>query len=215
MLTIALAASPARAGQALVTAVLLALALSAADTSAQVSDADARAAEAVVARLHRGLVELSASEPDASLDIRFDRLRPLIAATHDLPYIAELAIRRQWRDLAGADRDRFVAAFERLSVMTYASRFAAVDASAFTLVGSAHARSGRIEVNATIARRDGGDVTLDYTLQQRDGAWLIVNVLADGVSDLALKRAEYRRILADGTLDDLIERLNDQTDELR
>ncbi len=194
---------------------LLAVSFIAAGASAQVSDADARAAEAVVARLHRGLVEVSAREPDASLDTRFERLRPLIARTHDLPYIAELAIRRQWRDLAAADRERFAAAFERLSVMTYASRFSAVDANAFTILGSAEAGSRRIEVNAAIARSGGGDITLDYTLQERDGAWMIVNVLADGVSDLALKRAEYRRILDDGTLDDLIDHLADQADELR
>ena len=74
--------------------------------------------------------------------------------------------------------------------MTYASRFSAVDANTFTILGSAEAGSRRIEVNAAIARSGGGDITLDYTLQERDGAWMIVNVLADGVSDLALKRAQ-------------------------
>ena len=193
---------------------LLALPLFAVDASAQVSNADAHAAEAIVARLHRGLVEVSASEPELSLDMRFERLRPLIGETHDLRYIAELAIRREWRGLAAMDRERFATAFERLSVMTYASRFSAVDANAFTILGSADAGSGRIEVNAAIAARDGRDIPLDYTLQERDGAWTIVNVIADGVSDLALKRAEYRRVLADGSLDDLIDHLNGQADDL-
>ncbi len=216
-----LGASPAaRAADVLAAGMLLAVSFLAASASAQVSDGDAPAAEAVVARLHRGLVEASSSEPDASLDTRLERLRPLIAGTHDLPYIAELAIRRQWRDLAAADRERFAAAFERLSVMTYVSQFSAVDANAFTIVGSADAGSRRIEVNATISRGDGGDggdggdITLDYTLQERDGDWMIVNVLADGVSDLALKRAEYRRILDDGTIDDLIDHLSAQANDL-
>jgi hypothetical protein len=39
--------------------------------------------------------------------------------------------------------------------------------------------------------------------------------LADGVSDLALKRAEYSRILADGTIDDLIEHLERQIADLQ
>lgn len=210
-----LAGNRTRAAHGAVAVVLLGLALCAADASAQVFDADARAAEAVVESVHRGLVEVSASEPDASIDRRFERLQSLIPGTHALPYIAELAIRRQWRDLAAADRERFVAAFVRLSVMTYASRFTAVDTNAFTILGSADAGSMRIEVNATIAVPDGDNVTLDYTLQERDGAWMIVNVLADGVSDLALKRAEYRRVLDDGTIDDLIDHLNARADELR
>ena len=57
-------------------------------------------------------------------------------------------------------------------------------------------------------------MTLDYTLHDRRGAWQIVNILADGVSDLALKRAEYRRFLTDGTIDDLIAQLVEQTDNL-
>ena len=209
-----LAVSRIRAAHGLVAGMFLALPLFAASASAQVSNTDAHAAEAVVARLHRGLVEVSASQPELSLDMRFERLRSLVAETHDLPYIAELAIRREWRVLAATDRERFAAAFERLSVMTYASRFSAVDANAFAILGSADAGSGRIEVNAAIAGRDGRDIPLDYTLQERDGAWTIVNVVADGVSDLALKRAEYRRVLADGSLDDLIDRLNDQAGDL-
>ena len=54
---------------------------------------------------------------------RYRALEPLIVATHDLPYIAEFALRRQWGSLAEDDRQRFVAAFQRLSVMTYAARF--------------------------------------------------------------------------------------------
>ena len=203
-----------RSARVLFAGVLLAVSLPAANTAAEVSERDAQAAEAVVASLHRGLVDVSASEPNASVEQRFDRLHPLIAETHDLPYVAELTIRRQWRDLTAAERERFVAAFERLSVRTYASRFASVDENVFTIVGSGDAGSARIEVNATIARREGGDVTLDYTLHNRDGAWRIVNILADGVSDLALKRAEYRRILADGTIDDLVDYLTRRGDDL-
>ena len=45
--------------------------------------------------------------------------------------------------------------------------------------------------------------------------WKIVNILADQVSDLALKRAEYSRVLGSGTIDDLIGELESQADELR
>ena len=81
-----------------------------------------------IASLQQGLIAASRS---ASIDERFRTLEPLIAATHDLPYIAEFALRRLWSTLAEADRRRFVAAFERLSVMTYAARFKAVGADAF------------------------------------------------------------------------------------
>ena len=37
---------------------------------------------------------------------------------------------------------------------------------------------------------------VDYILGQGKEGWRIINVLADGVSDLALKRVEYRSILS-------------------
>ncbi len=65
-----------------------------------------------------------------------------------------------------------------------------------------------------IARQAQPDVSLDYMLEQKDGAWRIINIIADGVSDLALKRAEYQRILGAGSLDDLIKELEAQTARL-
>ena len=99
--------------------------------------------------------------------------------------------------LSEADRARFVAAFERLSVMTYASRFKTVTADTFkaaepTRGGGSRAGHGR---DRPSERRD---VTLEYLLQRRGGEWKIINIIADGVSDLALKRAEYQRMLARG-----------------
>ena len=170
--------------------------------------------EATVASLHRGLVTASQSAPGASVDARYRTLEPLIEKTHDLGYIAEFALRKQWPMLSEADRQRFVMAFEKLSVMTYASRFKNVSASTFKSAGPATIESGRAHVLTAIARQGQPDVSLDYMLEQKDGAWRIINIIADGVSDLALKRAEYQRILGSGSIDDLIKELEAQTARL-
>jgi phospholipid transport system substrate-binding protein len=70
-------------------------------------------------------------------------------------------------------------------------------------------------VLTAIARHGQPDVSLDYMLEQKDGAWRIINIIADGVSDLALKRAEYQRILASGSIDDLIRELETQSARLQ
>jgi phospholipid transport system substrate-binding protein len=118
--------------------------------------------------------------------------------------------------LSAADRERFVVAFERLSVATYASRFKNVTAATFASTASAAAAdNGRMQVATQIARPNAAAVSLEYLLQQHDGSWKIINIVADGVSDLALKRAEYQRILTGGTLDDLIKELDAQTARLQ
>jgi phospholipid transport system substrate-binding protein len=171
--------------------------------------------EATVATLHRGLVELALEEPNADLEWRYRALEPLIKATHDLPYIAEFALRRQWAGLGEPDRARYIAAFERLSIMTYASRFKNVTADTFKPASAPQVEADRARITAAIARQNDSDVTLDYQLQRRGDEWKIINIIADGVSDLALKRAEYQRILQTGTIDDLIRQIEAQTSALR
>ncbi len=171
---------------------------------------------ATVQSLQRGLIDVAQQSPQATVDERYQALEPLIVGTHDLPYIAEFVLRRQWPMLGEADRARFIATFRRLSVMTYAARFANVGPETFRAVASADAtESGRAQVTTGIARAGGTDVPMEYLLQQGSGGWRIINIVADGVSDLALKRAEYQRILATGSLDTLIAELEAQTERLR
>jgi phospholipid transport system substrate-binding protein len=170
---------------------------------------------ATIATLQQNLIAVASGPSSATIEQRYRALEPVIVATHDLPYIAEFALRRQWSSFNEADRQRFVAAFQRLSVMTYAARFKAVGADTFRAIAAQPAdSSGRVLVSTAVARAGQPDVRLEYLLQQGEQGWRIINVVADGVSDLALKRAEYQRVFTTGGLDGLIAELESQTKRL-
>ena len=95
--------------------------------------------------LHGGLINLSLAEEAGNLTERAERLEPLIAATHDLHYIAEFTIRRHWASLSDEEAAAFVQTFRRLSVMTYASRFVAVSGDTFDIQESRLLDSGRMD----------------------------------------------------------------------
>jgi phospholipid transport system substrate-binding protein len=146
---------------------------------------------------------------------RYRALAPVIVATHNLPYIAEFALRRQWSSLSDSDRQRFIAAFEQLSVTTYAARFRNAGSDAFRPIEAGTADpNGRVPVTTAIKREGQPDVTFEYLLQQDGASWKIINIVADGVSDLALKRAEYQRLFASGGIEGLIAELEQQTQRL-
>jgi phospholipid transport system substrate-binding protein len=195
-------------------AALAVVALAGARVEAQAAQLDTPVA--TIASLQQGLIALAREQPNASLDERYRALEPLIAATHDLQYIAEFALRRQWSALGEPDRQRFVAAFQRLSVMTYAARFKSVGAETFRPITAAPPdASGRVSVATAAARANQPDVSLEYLLQQDGDNWRIINIVADGVSDLALKRAEYQRVFSSGGIDGLVAELERQTQRLR
>lgn len=176
------------------------------------SPPDSEAALAVVERLRSALIDAAALD---SADERVAALTEQVAATHDLSYIAELTVRRQWRGWTAQQRADFEAAFGALSVMSYATRFADVAADSFAVIDAEPAAASRVQVTTRITRADGSGVPLDFVLQQdAEAHWRIVNVIADGVSDIALKRAQYRAVLDESGFAGLIEDIAAHTAEL-
>jgi len=170
---------------------------------------------ATIASLQQALIAASGRTSSSTVEQRYRALEPVIVATHDLPYIAEFALRRQWPSLTESDRERFIAAFQRLSVMTYAARFGNVASDAFRPLEIGEPDSNaRVQVATGIKREGQPDVSLEYLLQQDAQRWRIINIIADGVSDLALKRAEYQRVFADRGIEGLIVELEQQTERL-
>jgi len=182
---------------------------------------DVRAAEGTgssldtIKTLQATLVDSARRLGKAPVAERYRALEPAIVKTHNLPYIAEFALRRQWPMLTDGERQRFVAAFQRLSVMTYAARFGNVAPDAFRpLEARMPDANGREQVTTAIKRDGQPDVSLEYLLQQDGDDWKIINIVADGVSDLALKRAEYQRVYAGGGIEAVIAELEEQTQRL-
>ncbi|MEK9723668.1 MAG: ABC transporter substrate-binding protein, partial [Rhodospirillaceae bacterium] len=60
------------------------------------------------------------------------------------------------------------------------------------------------------------DVPLTYVTREVQGAWRIIDVLVDaGISELAVRRSEYRLILKTDGIDGLITVLGDKASALR
>ena len=65
-------------------------------------------------------------------------------------------------------------------------------------------------MRSQLIKSDGGIVNFDYVLHQTEGKWRITNILFDGVSDLAIKRGEYRAIMQRDGFQALIEMLKEK-----
>ena len=168
----------------------------------------------VVARLHDTLGELG-TESEADVDRRYEMLAPVITATHDLPYIARFVLRRSWKDLSPNQQASFSQLFETLSIMNYASRFAGLDRDALRILHAEHLGASRAQVIASLSTADDRTVALSYTLHLKGEEWRIINIIADGVSDLALRRSEYTRLLENDGFTGLVSHIETQIADLR
>lgn len=157
---------------------------------------DVEVAQAQVTVFHEHLLTM-VQRPDTSA--RATYIRPHVAALFDVPRIAAISLGRTWRELDEAAQAAFVDLQTELIAATYADRFGYDAAPRFSIESGEAMRAG-IVVRARLDAPDGRRVTLDYL--SRDGR--VFNVVADGVSDLALRRSEYSEIVQRVGFDGLV-----------
>ena len=163
-----------------------------------------------VERLHARLLHVMRQADELGFVGRRDRLRRVVAEGFDLPYICRLMLGRHWKKLDTTQRDRMVAVFTDLSVATYAARFDGFSGERFDTLKTEALKKGRKLVRTELRKADGSAVQLNYIVHPVDSRWKIVNVIAEGVSELSLKRAEYTTIVKKESFDALLGKLSKQ-----
>lgn len=167
--------------------------------------------EAVVGALESALIEAMKNAGKENFVQRRESLRPVVERALDVPRMSRFLLGADWRKLPAGEQGRFIAAFTELSVATYADRFDKYKGEHFDPVSASAQGPGRAMVRSRFTKGSGSTVMFDYVLMSDGERWGIVNVLTDGVSDLALKRSQYAKLFADGGLDAVIARVQKQT----
>ena len=162
---------------------------------------------AVVGDFDNALVAAMQSARGTSLAARTTKLLPLVRATHDLPGMTRLVAGPTWATTSAADRAALVEAFSRHSALTYAINFASFDGEKFTVEPKVDMRGADALVHGAIVAKDG-TTQLNYRLHQTDGGWRIIDVFADGVSQIAVQRAEFASTIKAGGAAALAAKLN-------
>jgi phospholipid transport system substrate-binding protein len=169
-------------------------------------------ARSTVTRLQDGIIALMQSGENAPE--RTTRVTELLRATHDLPYIARVVLGRHWRELGAEDQAKFIEQFEALSVANYMARFRRYGGERFEVADEQSVSDDEHNVGSTLTTASGEAHEFVYTLHRTGDDWRIVNIVVDGVSDLALKRAEYGRLMDAGGFAALLAELTHQTERL-
>ncbi|MCY3793828.1 MAG: ABC transporter substrate-binding protein [Gammaproteobacteria bacterium] len=149
-----------------------------------------------VGRFHALLIEAMRT---GGFDRRAALLEPAVAEFFDLGTVARISVGPSWRGLSEERRSAFVALMHRLVTATYADRFDSYSGQSFVQVETVAASTGPV-VKTALNRTNDEPVNLDYYF--RSGK--VFNVVADGVSDLSLRRADYAGIIRESGFDGLV-----------
>ena len=111
------------------------------------------------------------------------------------------------------EQEKFTTTFSELSHSTYAGRFNSYSGEEFSLISEKSVKRNRKLVQTRFTKTDGEEIRFNYILHQANDQWKIINIIVNGVSDLALKRTEYSSILKKNGYPILIEKLRLQIEE--
>ncbi|MBI3737192.1 ABC transporter substrate-binding protein [Candidatus Sumerlaeota bacterium] len=178
-------------------------------------DAPKESPSAVVARVQAALIEAMKSGDKAGFQERFDKLAPVMKSTHAFGSIARVALGKNWKQLTAAQQTAFTDSFTTLGIATYAANFKEHHGEEFKIQGEKPMERGQVYVRSTLTKGDGGEVKFDYVMDAKEGKWMIINIIADGVSDLALKRAEYESVISKEGFDALHKSLLQKIEDLK
>jgi len=151
--------------------------------------------EQVVKRLHESLTEAMREGSRLGFKGRLELLTPIVTRTHELDFIARTTLGNLWSKLSPDQQLTFADTFRQLSISSYADWFKSHEGEAFEFVDQQSMPREQVLVRSRIVKGKDEVARLDYVLRETKDGWRIINIMANGVSDLALKRVEYRSIL--------------------
>ncbi len=152
--------------------------------------------------------------PELSQDQKIWHLRSLLAHAFDVRTLGQAALGRYWRKAATWQREDYVSAFEAYAIDLSARRLAEFARIDIEIGGTKVLNRNDVLVASRICEpRFGRPLPIDWRVRNTDGIFQIVDVVVDGTSLVATRRAEFRAIIRQGggSLDALLDVLGDKS----
>lgn len=164
-------------------------------------------ARQTVDKLNATLIEVMKNAKQLGYKGRSAKLDPVIKETHEFGAIAQIALGSHWKELSDEQKKSFVDKLTDLSVATYAAQFNGYSGEEFKYESEQAMKANRITLRYDLVAPKEKPVKFEYVLGQLNGQWAIINIVVDGISDLALKKAQYTSVIEREGFDSLLNKL--------
>jgi phospholipid transport system substrate-binding protein len=138
------------------------------------------------------------------------RIKRLVTDVADVRGAAAAVLDKEWQARTPAEREEFTRLFaeflERGMVARLAGTVSPVNGMIMTWRGETNA-GDEARVTTMVESRDGRKILVEYRMYERRGRWLVRDVVVDGISTIDNYRAQFRRVLRQGSYAALIAQL--------
>ncbi|MEY4769047.1 MAG: hypothetical protein RL637_1686 [Pseudomonadota bacterium] len=169
-------------------------------------------AKQVVENFQNELIAVMKQGKELGFKGRYEKLNPVISKSHDLIKIARVVVGKESVKLSEEQQQKLVDTFSHLSIAAYAYNFKEYAGESFKFDSEKETKQGGTVIYTSLLVPNDKEVKFEYMLKKKGDNWKIINIIANGVSDLALKRSEYTSILERDGFEALIAKMNEKID---
>ncbi|NQW01771.1 MAG: ABC transporter substrate-binding protein [Rhodospirillales bacterium] len=171
--------------------------------------------EAVVAEFQSQLVEVMKVSESLTRRERFKLLAPAVDAAFHMPLMVQIAVGSHWADADDISRVKVTEAFRGMSLSTLATLFDGYSGEVFEHQKNNPGPSGTIIVMTDLVKTDKSRIKIAYVTRNFKIGWRIIDVIVDGgISELKVRRSEYRLVLKNKGIYGLIDLLQEKSNQL-
>ena len=142
---------------------------------------------------------------------KLNQLKQLLDQATDLELVARLVLGRYWRQATPEQQAEFVALFKELVMQTMAERMSWYNGQTFEITGAKPVDERDTMVATRILRPSGKPpILVDWRVRESGGSFLLIDILAEGVSLVVTQRAEAAEVIGRDGLDGLLGEMRDR-----
>ena len=121
----------------------------------------------------------------------------------------------RWKEFSADQQQRFCDAFASLLMRTYVDKIDGYNGEQVTFTGErANSKGDKVEVQTSIAMKNGKKIPVSYRMLSKDGAWRVYDVVVENISLVMNYRSQFQEILSSAKPDELIAKVQAKVDEM-
>src|SRR5215475_8496096 len=137
-----------------------------------------------------------------------EKARQLVFARFDFSEMTKRSLGPHWKSLDPAEQREFVDAFTHRLLVAYGKTLRATGDEKIQFLREV--RDGNeASVETKVLSPNGDETPIDYRLHELNGQWKVYDVLIDNVSVVNNYRAQFDRVIAKSSVEELLQRVKD------
>ena len=159
-----------------------------------------------------GFVPIISKTPREELQAKGlpESARKLIVARFDFSDMSKRSLGRHWDSLNGRDQKQFVDAFTQWQLISFGQIVRSYRGDKVEIIREVQNGKDVSVETKLVARYSGGDLPIHYWLHNVNGQWKVFNMVIDDIDIVKNVNAQFERVVAKSSLQELLQRVKDQ-----